>query len=191
LSRVVQTGNWIEGDNAGGNLTKHVTNYSPSNEPCPILEKLSQELASQMANSPESREIHSRLQHYQTPVQAEKVIGLEAKLQEADMLDILRRAESEKEAFTKRLAELQFFPAAQKAFVHLLSEVYSRFNHHVLPKISSGSSKEAIHIAIQEGIITPIAQKLGESPLEIYQEEINGMIFFLTGNCHIRWKPEC
>lgn len=191
LSSSIQYGLHAGGDIAGRDINKNIVNYGVPVGPCPVLKELSQTLASELEGKLESSEILARLQHYTTQVVNEEVIGLAAKLEEANMTAILKRAEREKEAFSKRLTELQFFPAAQKAFAHLLSEVYSRFNHHVLPKLEAGAGTEAIHVAIQEGIISPIAQKIGDSPLQLYQEEINGMLFFLTGNCHIRWKAGC
>jgi hypothetical protein len=41
--------------------------------------------------------------------------------------------------------------------------------------------------AVQHEIIDPIEAMLGENVLDLYADEINGMLYFLTGNCHIRW----
>jgi hypothetical protein len=41
---------------------------------------------------------------------------------------------------------------------------------------------------IKDEIINVLLQKLGENILEIYADSISGMLFFLTGNCHIKWS---
>ena len=37
-------------------------------------------------------------------------------------------------------------------------------------------------------VYAKIAECLGENILELYDDEIAGMLFYLTGNCHIKWK---
>jgi hypothetical protein len=40
---------------------------------------------------------------------------------------------------------------------------------------------------VQSQIISPVSELLGENVLDIYPDELSGMLYFLTGNCHIRW----
>ena len=187
---VQQKGNDVEGDNAGGDIYKNTFNYSPATRRATALDTLSKTLALEIRDGTKDTRILEKLQHYRSQIAHEEVIGLEAKLREADMLSILKRAERDKEAFTKRLIELQLYPSAQRAFTHLLSEIYSRFHNMILPLIAKRADISFINLAVQEAIITPIADEIGDSPLELYQQEINGMLFFLTGNCHIRWIVE-
>ena len=69
----------------------------------------------------------------------------------------------------------------------MLAEVYSRFHLAIAPMIAADAELGAINKAVQHEIIEPIQQMLEENVLELYADEINGMLYFLTGNCHIRW----
>jgi hypothetical protein len=44
-----------------------------------------------------------------------------------------------------------------------------------------------IQRALVDSVITPIEDVLGENPLLLDAVEVMGMIYYLTGNCHIRW----
>ncbi|MEV9940775.1 ABC-three component system protein [Escherichia coli] len=33
-----------------------------------------------------------------------------------------------------------------------------------------------------------MSRKLGINALEIYNRQLRGMVFFLTGNCHLEWE---
>ena len=43
------------------------------------------------------------------------------------------------------------------------------------------------HALIAQAVLHRVRRLLGENPLRLFAEEINGMLYFLTGNCHIRW----
>jgi hypothetical protein len=87
----------------------------------------------------------------------------------------------------KKLAEFQFSRSAQEMQCLLLAEVYTRFHHCVWPALCEGRHQDEIQTLIQKHIIDPVSQMLGENVLNIYTDELTGMLYFLTGNCHIRW----
>ena len=43
-------------------------------------------------------------------------------------------------------------------------------------------------LRIDDKVIKPAIFVLGENVLKLLKEDINGMIYFLTGNCHIKWE---
>jgi hypothetical protein len=53
--------------------------------------------------------------------------------------------------------------------------------------IIDGSSQEKINLLIRERVIEPVMKELGINIFKYTEEDIMGMIFFLTGNCHIKW----
>ena len=77
---------------------------------------------------------------------------------------------------------------AQLIYAFLLAKVYSSFQTNIYPRISEGLSEEFINQLVTEYIIKPLEDILGNNLLRIYDDEINGMIYFLTGNCHIKWN---
>lgn len=54
--------------------------------------------------------------------------------------------------------------------------------------ICNNAPQENIDKLITERIINPVKQELGINLFKYDEEDIMGMIFFLTGNCHIKWN---
>ena len=51
--------------------------------------------------------------------------------------------------------------------------------------ICQNDSDEKINLLITERIIKPVQEDLGINLFKYNEDDIMGMIFFLTGNCHI------
>lgn len=130
-----------------------------------------------------------KLQHYSSIVDApQDVQGLESKLRDGNYDHFVRVATATKEQFAKKLAEFQLSRSAQEILSMLLAEVYTRFNHKVWPAICDNKEQSTILAMVQEDIVEPISQMVDENVLELYSDELTGMLYFLTGNCHIKWK---
>jgi hypothetical protein len=82
---------------------------------------------------------------------------------------------------------LQTSPIAQDIITLVLSQIYSNFILQVTPAIESGESRQVVDALISDKVISPAMQMLGENDLMITNEDILGLLFFLGGNCHIRW----
>jgi len=54
--------------------------------------------------------------------------------------------------------------------------------------ICQNESEEKINLLITERIIKPVQEDLGINLFRYNEDDIMGMIFFLTGNCHIKWN---
>ncbi len=133
--------------------------------------------------------IIEKLQHYKDPAPGEEtnLIGLGAKMEEGGRSELLPFALSTKELFAKKILKHQFSETAQEIHAYLLAEVYTRFYNLIFPCIGKIPDIDVNNL-IQEKIINYIQGILGENVLDFYSDEINGMLYFLTGNCHIRWK---
>ncbi len=81
----------------------------------------------------------------------------------------------------------QYSTIAQDINVHILAKVKTAFVMQVYTLIIQGQPEESINLLIHERIITPVMAELGINILKYTEEDIMGMIFFLTGNCHIKW----
>jgi hypothetical protein len=103
-------------------------------------------------------------------------------------LKYLNFAEKSKEKFTKKLLKNEHSETAQYIYAFLLAKVYSRFETTIYPRLNEGHSEEFINQLLDEFIIKPIEDLLGNNLLRIFEDEINGMIYFLMGNCHIKWN---
>lgn len=134
------------------------------------------------------------LMHLSTQRQNDKVIGLEAKLSAAGRDgDYIARGEEMKERFSKRLYKHTFSESAQKIYLCLLNDVAMLFQLRVLPRILEGAPPAEVDALISKEIIAVVEARLGPHKfvLDLYAREIAGMLYFLTGNCHLNWIRAC
>lgn len=181
-----QENNIVHGDQAGRDIIKKTT-YTNSRKN--YVQSLNAKFLKERENKKELNEIIDRLQYYWDNVDDNdtEVIGLDEKLKKGGYDDFMEFARKTKELFTKKLTKYQFSESAQQIYAYILAEIYSRFHLHVYPLIKNNATKQEINKAVNEQIITPVQEMLEENVLDILADDINGMIYFLTGNCHIKW----
>ncbi len=126
------------------------------------------------------------LQHYSTPID-DNVVGVEAKLVMGNREADIPFAIATKEKFYRKLKKNEYSESAQEIYAFVMAEIFSNFNRHIYPLIKENKPKEFINIQITELVIVPVQIILGENILRILADDINGMLFYLTGNCHIKW----
>jgi len=131
------------------------------------------------------------LKHYMSAVTSEQVLGLEEKLLDADRGKQVVDASRQKELFAKHLHKYATSRSAQRIFLYLLGDLLYRFRTYVKPIIDNEMPKQEIDRAVFEEVVMHAIQSLDRNVLNLYHEEIWGMIYYLTGNCHIRWSKEC
>ena len=189
-NEVTQSGNTVDnGDIAGRDIHKPTINIGRvSLGGKSQLESLYEKLEKEKESSTIFCDIVDELLHFKTYAKNTKVIGLEKKLENGLRLQYLNFAERSKEKFTKKLLKNEYSETAQYIYAFLLAKVYSRFEISIYPYIIKGTSETIVNQLIDEFIIKPIEDLLGDNLLHIYEDEINGMIYFLTGNCHIKWN---
>lgn len=190
-NQVTQSDNIVEnGDIAGRDVNKSTTinfgrvSFAGKSQ----LEKLYDKLEKEKNNSSDFSEIVDELLHFKCYAANTEVIGLEKKLENGKRLRYLNFAETAKEKFTKKLLKNEHSETAQHIYAFLLAKVYSRFETNIYPRLNEGHNEGFINQLIDEFIIKPLEDLLGENLLHIYEDEINGMIYFLMGNCHIKWN---
>lgn len=128
-----------------------------------------------------------KIQHYQSNVEEDQLIGLDAKLRAAGLPHDIPWAKRLKENYAKMLTESELSRAAQEIHAYLLAKVLTHFNNAVLPAINEGQPESVIKELVLQRVIAPVEAELETPVLDIYSEDINAMIYFLTGNCHINW----
>lgn len=190
INEVTQSENVLEnGDLAGRDIIKPVYNigriaFGGQSQ----LEKLYERLEKEKNESAIFSEIVDELLHFKNNADDEGFIGLEKKLENGNRLNYLHFAETSKEKFAKKLLKNEHSETAQLIYAFLLAKVYSSFQTNIYPRISESLSEDFINQLVTEYIIKPLEDILGDNLLRIYDDEINGMIYFLTGNCHIKWN---
>lgn len=139
------------------------------------------------ANDAEYRYMLDQLQEYLTPRPGRKIVGLEEKLREGDRLDLLEDALYLENKFSRRVSKNQFSTTEEVIYCHCLSKINSSFAHHIKPLFKNPVNAAIIDRVIFDRIVEPLYEEVSEVSTAVSFELIRGMIFFLTGKCHIRW----
>lgn len=115
-------------------------------------------------------------------------IGLENKLIRGGRQDLIPHAMKLKESFAKALTREQLAPSIQNAYAHILACINSTFLHKIKPMINIKTPNAFIDNEIFEQIIKHIYNQLSDiTELNLTMDDISGMLYFLTGKCHINW----
>lgn len=180
---VEQNSNRAGGDVVAGNKTiNQFGTPPPSSHLAQLLEQYQQEVENNVQTKDKLRELQRFGEAKEDPL-----IPLETKLIEGKRGDLLEFAMETKEQFAKELVRHTLFPSAQKIHAHILSKIWSVFSTRILPAIRSGQERIAVERLIQSEIIDPTLADLRGNPFAYSDSEVHGMLYYLTGNCHIRW----
>ena len=185
MNKVVQKNNTVDGDQVAGDKYEHNVHVHDSSPG--LLKTLQKQFEEDCKSQPDLKEFIEIIQHYLDRIDDTEVEGLESKLQKAHRNDELKEAEKCKEKFVKLLTRNQFSEAAQKMYTHLLGRVHENFKGHVRPLIQEGASRKDIDKALLKEVIEPLLKLIDDNLLHIHPPELRGMLYFLTGNCHIQW----
>lgn len=127
-----------------------------------------------------------KLQHYLAARTDGDVRGLESKLEESGRLDQLETATELKESAAKAIMRRQTSLTAQRVFTIVLDELHTSFMLTVTPAIQEGAGRREVDQCIQQ-VVQGTKNILGENVLEITSKDLLALLYFLGGNCHIRW----
>ena len=149
-----------------------------------LVEDYKKEVAS---GESEFKELFDKIRHFTSNIDVIKQ-ELSEKLDDGGFKDDTDWATELKETYTKRLLKNDVSQAQQKIHAFLLVKVQMAFRRHVLAAIRNGNSKEDIRMLVDDQVISKVGEYLGyDNVLDLYDDDINGMLYFLTGNCHIKW----
>lgn len=152
------------------------------------LEDLYEKFQKEKETNPELKDLCEELDYFNSIID-EDIIGLENKLRNGNRERLIKYAIDVKEKFHKKLMKTsQYSIVAQDINVYLLSKVRRGFVMEIYSLICENESEEKINMLITERIINPVKADLGINLFRYDEDDIMGMIFFLTGNCHIQWN---
>jgi len=177
-----QSGNSAGGDIVGGNKVTTITQIGQ-----PQLARLYEKLRAASAAHPPSAEIADQLQHFCTIDTDGDVRGLAEKLTSAQRTDLIRMASRLKEAAAKTIMKWQTSGVAQDILTLVLAQMFANFWQYATPAIQEGASRSAVDEIIGDKVLAPASEMLGDNDLMLSQQDLLGLLFFLGGNCHIRW----
>lgn len=181
---VNQKNNNVSGDLVGG--SKIEIHYDGANAVPEELIRLYEKLKVDGIGEPSGNSFSEKLNHYFSNSTSSDVRGLEEKLNASGRTDELAQAKILKERATKEIMKRQGSNTAQRVYTIVLDELFTTFSLTVRPVIQEGGSRTTVDRAINE-TINDTKRKLGENVLQIDASDLYGLLFFLGGNCHIRW----
>lgn len=151
------------------------------------FKKLCNEIANNTTN-----EIIDELNEYKTVLDGTK--GLEGKLQDGCFsLSNINEARRQKEMYAKKATRYECYPSTQKINLLLFARIKTEFNTYIFPMIQRNESVEVVMLKVYEKIVKPIMEMLDvngcfDEYLNYTSDHIYGMIYYLTGMCHLNWK---
>ena len=178
--------NDLTGDLAGRDIDKS-SHLHLGEQKLSQMKVLLKKFKEEESNNQQLTEFIEELDYYNTPKRNETVVGLEDKLIAGNRTSLIEYAKDMKDRFHRKLYKYQFSETAQKINVHLLALVQSYYMNEVYPMICENKDAAIINALISERIIQPLLAELEDNSLGFAAQDINGMIYFLTGNCHIKW----
>lgn len=120
-------------------------------------------------------------------------IGLEAKLKDGGFSQsAIDKARRLKMYFAKKSTRFQYYESAQLIDSYLFAKLCHRFDTYILPNIESLSLCD-IRQMVYEKVVLPIIDEINangsyDRQLCYNEDDIYGMLYYLTGKCHINWK---
>lgn len=104
----------------------------------------------------------------------------------------IERATYRKHQYVKKLEKNKLYETAQLIDLELFAIINLNFETYIEPLIDDGKSIQEIKISVKENIIDPITTLINEDGMDdnflnYNVDDIYGMIFFLTGKCHLNW----
>ena len=151
------------------------------------FERLEQEILNNT-----TQEVIDELLMYTTKLDGTK--GLEEKLQDGGFQKMfIQKAIIQKEMYAKRATKYECYPAAQEIILSLFARIKNEFDIRIYPMIITGVDVPIIMQEVHKQIVSPILQMIetnGENDQSLYfnMDHIYGMIYYLTGMCHLNWK---
>lgn len=176
---------------AGGNVAGRDINIWNSQQ-ITWYQKKFQKLAFEIEQDSRFAQTIVDLEYYNTVLDGSK--GLADKLKDGGFSQSeIEKARRQKMKFAKKQEQYKFYKSAQWINCHLFADILHRFDDNVKPLILENADKQKILMAVSEFVIRPIVQMLNnEGADDDYlcydNEDLFGMVFYLTGICHINWK---
>lgn len=153
------------------------------------LSRLFERLNNEYNSNNEIDQINDTLRRY---IDNRDTIGLEQKLINGNKEYLYEDAVWLKDQYSKKLTKFQFFEPAQEIHAFLLGIVLEKFHNIIYPLFRDKKTDEQVLNTISESIINPIIDIIQEEGcndvMGLDSTDIRGMIFFLTGRCHIKWE---
>ena len=178
----------VDSFNPGATTVTNNYNYSSnSSRLASDFERLRQEILKGV-----KQETIEELKYYITKLPGTR--SAEEKLTDGGFkTSFIREAIRLKDLYARRATMYQDYPSAQQINLDLFSRIRHEFDDTIFPIIEGGADLSFVMHQIRTKIVNPIMQLLNENGaydehLHYSEDHIYGMIYYLTGMCHLNWK---
>lgn len=178
----------VDSFNPGATTVTNNYNYSSnSSRLASDFERLRQEILKGV-----KQETIEELKYYITKLPGTR--SAEEKLTDGGFkTSFIREAIRLKDLYARRATMYQDYPSAQQINLDLFSRIRHEFDDAIFPIIEGGADLSSVMHQIRTKIVNPIMQLLNENGaydehLHYSEDHIYGMIYYLTGMCHLNWK---
>lgn len=196
--QVSQTGNQADGHIAARDVNAPVFEGDvhfqlPPRVKETALGRLYRKLSEEAAGDALLTEYIAQLQIFTRVVQDEEIQGLDGKFVAADREDQLDMAMAMKEMIYGELRENMFSKTFQTIYATLMGKIHDEFQVHIRPAIVGGANRLEIDVLVNQKIVQPIVNDLEDCQYfeGVATSTVRGMMYFLTGNCHLVWHKAC
>ena len=167
---------------------RDVNIYAPS-QPVSPLSRLFARLKLEAAEDKVLCDYIKELEVFTRTVENEEVVGLDSKLKAAGRDDQIDMATAMKELIFSELKLNVFSPTFQQIYAVLMGKIFEEFETWVKPAILAGQDRQVIDALVNTKVIRPIMAEVEDCGdyNGAAAQTIRGMVYFLTGNCHIKW----
>lgn len=128
-----------------------------------------------------------KLEHFMFNWVNPDIRSLEEKLTAAGRGELIKSALLKKQSAYKAIMKQQGSRSAQTIFTFLMADIVVNFEQSVLPLVQAGETRAAVDAAMLKNVISPALDILEENPLMLDKMDIQSLVYFLAGNCYIRW----
>lgn len=130
-----------------------------------------------------------KLEHFMSNVVNSDIRSLEEKLTAAGREDLVKAALLRKQSAYKAIMKQQGSRSAQTIYTFLMAEIVVNFEQSVLPLVQAREPRGVVDAAMLQNVISPALAMLEQNPLMLDKMDIQSLVYFLAGNCYIRWDP--
>lgn len=159
--------------------------------PLSSLEEAIEQIKKSLSSNKKGVDIIEDLADYITNHPSRKIIGLEGKLSNGNRLDLQDRAVLLKNRFERRVAKNQMSLSEQHVYVQILSAINTIWHSKIKPLIEIENSNMVVDSAIYAELIEPVHKAIVRYDTLATSELVSGMLYFLTGKCHLEWSKSC
>lgn len=180
----------VRGSQVNGPVVGRDYHYHAATAPPDTLRRAIEKIETLNDDCGEYKDFLDRLNFYLQARAGRENIGLEEKLIRGNRQDIVEDAIFYKDAFAKIIAKGQLAKKRQYVFFYALQKIHSLFQSKVKPLINNGATAIDIDEKIYTDVIDYLFKEIQELDISIDQALIFGMLYYLTGMCHLVWEKK-